>query len=213
MEIISNSSVIRSLASYKIVPVVVLDDAQDANSLGDALVAGGLPIAEVTLRTPAALGAMRILSERGDVLVGAGTVTSARQVDAAKEAGAEFIVSPGFHESVVKRCLELDLAILPGVSSASDIAKTMDFGLSAVKFFPAEASGGVKLLKALAAPYHEMKFVPTGGINVDNIADYLAVSAVLACGGSWMVDRKLVQQADFETIKNLTKEVVERVNQ
>lgn len=213
MEIISNSSVIRSLASYKIVPVVVLDDAQDANSLGDALVAGGLPIAEVTLRSPAALGAMRILSERGDVLVGAGTVTNARQVDAAKEAGAEFIVSPGFHESVVKRCLELDLAILPGVSSASDIAKAMDFGLSAVKFFPAEASGGVKLLKALAAPYHEMKFVPTGGIHVDNIADYLAVSAVLACGGSWMVDRKLVQQADFETIKNLTKEVVERVNQ
>ncbi|NWK54712.1 bifunctional 4-hydroxy-2-oxoglutarate aldolase/2-dehydro-3-deoxy-phosphogluconate aldolase [Verrucomicrobiaceae bacterium N1E253] len=198
-----------TIQDRRIVPVVVLDSVESASPLADALVSGGLPIAEVTFRTPVAAQCMQALSDRGDVLVGAGTVTSAELVDIAHDNGANFIVCPGFHESAVKRSLELGLPVYPGVVTPSDIARAMEYGLEAVKFFPAETFGGVPTLKALAGPYHEMKFIPTGGINSGNISSYLALDSVLACGGSWMVDRKLVNSGEFETIAHLTSEAVQ----
>lgn len=198
-----------TIQDHRIVPVVVLDTVESAAPLADALVRGGLPIAEVTFRTPVAAQCMKALSEKGDILVGAGTVTSAELVDIAYDHGASFIVCPGFHETAVKRSLELGLPVYPGVVTPSDIARAMDYGLKAVKFFPAETFGGVATLKALAGPYHEMKFIPTGGINSSNIISYLALDSVLACGGSWMVDRKLVNDGQFDQIANLTAEAVQ----
>lgn len=198
-----------TIQNHRIVPVVVLDSDESANPLADALVQGGLPIAEVTFRTPAATACMKTLADRGDILVGAGTVTSAALVDIAHDNGANFIVCPGFHESAVKRSLELGLPVYPGVITPSDIARAMEYGLKAVKFFPAETFGGISTLKALAGPYHDMKFIPTGGINSSNIGTYLALDSVLACGGSWMVDRKLVNDGAFEQIATLTAEAVQ----
>ncbi|MFD2160655.1 bifunctional 4-hydroxy-2-oxoglutarate aldolase/2-dehydro-3-deoxy-phosphogluconate aldolase [Rubritalea tangerina] len=199
------------ISSLRVVPVVVVDEVELAQSLGEALVAGGLPIAEVTFRTDAAMGAMEVLASRGDILVGAGTVTTVDQVKEARESGAKFVVSPGFHREVVEYCLANEMLVLPGVSSASDIALAMEYGLKNVKFFPAEASGGVGLLKALSAPYQSVKFVPTGGIHAGNVRDYLSLDSVLACGGSWMVERSLVNDGKFEEIAKLTREVVELV--
>lgn len=197
------------IQSHRIVPVVVLDSVESASPLADALVRGGLPIAEVTFRTSAATESMKALAARGDILVGAGTVTSAELVDIAHDSGANFIVCPGFHESAVKRGLELGLPVYPGVITPSDIARAMEYGLGAVKFFPAETFGGASALKALAGPYHEMKFIPTGGINSSNIKSYLALNSVLACGGSWMVDRKLINAGSFDQIAQLTSEAVQ----
>lgn len=193
-----------TIQNHRIVPVVVLDTVESASPLADALVQGGLPVAEVTFRTPVAAQCMKTLASRGDILVGAGTVTSAELVDIAHDNGASFIVCPGFHESAVKRSLELGLPVYPGVITPSDIARAMEYGLKVVKFFPAETFGGVNTLKALAGPYHEMKFIPTGGINSSNILSYLELDSVLACGGSWMVDRKLVNNGEFEKIASLT---------
>lgn len=198
-----------TIRSHRIVPVVVLDTVESASPLADALVSGGLPIAEVTFRTPVAAECMKTLSARGDILVGAGTVTSAELVDIAHDNGANFIVCPGFHESAVKRSLELGLPVYPGVITPSDIARAMEYGLKAVKFFPAETFGGVSTLKALAGPYNEMKFIPTGGINSANIKSYLELDSVLACGGSWMVDRKLVNAGEYQKIADLTTEAVQ----
>jgi 2-dehydro-3-deoxyphosphogluconate aldolase/(4S)-4-hydroxy-2-oxoglutarate aldolase len=193
---------------FKIIPDVILDDAEQAGPLGDALVAGCLPTAEVTFRTPAAEGAIKLLAQRGDLLVGAGTVLDIATAQRAVDAGAKYIVAPGFSPRLVQYCLDHAIPILPGVATPSDLTMAVEHGLSAVKFFPAETLGGVKALKALAAPFTTLKFVPTGGINAGNLPDYLSLPQTLACGGSWMVAKNLLASADFGEITRLTKEAM-----
>ncbi|MCP5538024.1 MAG: bifunctional 4-hydroxy-2-oxoglutarate aldolase/2-dehydro-3-deoxy-phosphogluconate aldolase [Akkermansiaceae bacterium] len=204
----ANQEIARQLESHKLVPVIVLDDAKDAAPLAEALVSGGLPVAEVTMRTSAALDAMREISKHPDVLLGAGTVCTAQQVDQAVDCGAKYIICPGMHDEVVVRCQELGVLVIPGVITPSDIARAMSHGLEVVKFFPAEAFGGAKTLKAMAAPYGDMKFVPTGGINEGNVMDYLSMPCVSACGGSWMVERSLIQAGDFSEIESRVRGAV-----
>lgn len=188
------------LGPHRIVPVVVLDDAARAGDLGAAMVAGGLPVAEVTFRTPEALAALRVLAERDDLLVGAGTVITAAQVDLAHEAGARFVVSPGLSAAVVRRCQELDLAVLPGVSTASEIIAALDLGLDTVKLFPAEACGGLATVGALSAAFPQVRFVPTGGITAQSAPSYLAHRAVAAVGGSWMVAPDLLAAGRWDEV-------------
>ncbi len=186
---VQDAALLAELSGHRLVPVVVIDDARTADSLGDALVAGGLPVAEVTFRTAAGVEAVRRLAARGDVLVGAGTVLTPSQVDEAVAAGATFIVSPGLSRAVVERCLELHVLPLPGAVTATEIQAALELGLTTVKFFPAESSGGAAAVRALAAPFTDLGFMPTGGIGPDNLADYLTLPAVRAVGGSWMVPR------------------------
>ena len=194
------------IRAMKIVPVVKLDDAKDAVPLAKALVEGGLPCAEVTFRTEAAAESIKkMLEAYPDMLVGAGTVLTTEQVDAAIEAGAKFIVSPGLNPK------EKNIPILPGVATASEIEQALELGLDTVKFFPAEVNGGLPAIKALSAPYHMMHFMPTGGVNPQNVKDYLAFDKVLACGGTWMVKDALINGGEFEKIKEMTKEAVEIV--
>jgi 2-dehydro-3-deoxyphosphogluconate aldolase/(4S)-4-hydroxy-2-oxoglutarate aldolase len=186
---VQDPALLAKLSSHLLVPVVVIDDASTADSLGEALVTGGLPVAEVTFRTAAGPEALRRLAARGDLLVGAGTVLTAAQVDEAVAAGAQFVVSPGLSRAVVERCLEHQVLPLPGAVTATEVQAALELGLSTVKFFPAESSGGVAAVRALGAPFAEVGFMPTGGIGPDNLADYLALPAVRAVGGSWMVPR------------------------
>ena len=197
----------------RMIPVIALDNVSDAKPLAKALYDGGLPCAEVTFRREGADLCIKAMKEEyPDMLVGAGTVLSKEQVDAALNAGAEFIVSPGLDEAIVSYCIEKNICVIPGVSTASDVAKAYSLGLKVVKFFPAEAAGGVKMLKALSAPYNMMTFMPTGGISKDNMASYYALKNVIACGGSFMIDAKAIKEGNFDKIKNLTKEVVEAIN-
>lgn len=208
------NDILTKIGNLGIVPVVVLDDAKDAEPLARALCEGGLPCAEVTFRTAAAADTIRIISEKfPDMLIGAGTVLTTEQVDAAVAAGARFIVSPGFNPRIVAYCVDRQIPITPGCSTPSDIEQALEHGLVVVKFFPAEAAGGLPMIKALAAPYVGVKFMPTGGINAANIRDYLAFDRILACGGSWMVPKKLVAEGNFEKIKELTKEAVQIVKE
>lgn len=203
------NEVLAKIQKIGIVPVVVLNDAKDAKPLGQALCEGGLPCAEVTFRTDAAEESIRIMSEEfPDMLVGAGTVLTTEQVDRAVNAGAKFIVSPGLNPNVVKYCVDKGIPITPGTANPSDIEQALELGLEVVKFFPAEAAGGLKMIKAMAAPYTTMKFMPTGGINAGNINDYLAFDKILACGGSWMVNGELIKAGKFDEIRDLTKEAV-----
>lgn len=196
------------LTIARIVPVVVLDDAADAGPLADALVAGGLPVAEVTFRTAAGAEAIRVMAERDDLLVGAGTVLSPDQVDQAVDAGAAFVVSPGLSPAVVERCVEHGMLVLPGAVTATEVQAAAELGLRCVKFFPASASGGPAAIAALAAPFADMSFVATGGVGPANLRDYLQVPAVAAVGGSWMVPHDLVTAGDFAAITALTAEAV-----
>lgn len=197
----------------RMIPVIALDNVSDAKPLAKALYEGGLPCAEVTFRREGADLCIKAMKEEyPDMLVGAGTVLSKEQVDAALNAGAEFIVSPGLDEAIVSYCIEKNICVIPGVSTASDVAKAYSLGLKVVKFFPAEAAGSVKMLKALSAPYNMMTFMPTGGISKDNMASYYALKNVIACGGSFMIDAKAIKEGNFDKIKNLTKEVVEAIN-
>ncbi len=189
-----------ALAAWKVVPVVALDRAADAAPLADALEAGGLPCAEITLRTPAGLEAIRGLSDREGFTVGAGTVHNIEQARAAVEAGAAFVVAPGLNPGVVEWCLEQGVPVYPGTATPSDLERALEFGLQVVKFFPAEPLGGVKMLRALSGPFAELRFMPTGGINEANIADYLRLPCVIACGGSWMVRREWISAGDFARI-------------
>ena len=192
-----------------IIPVVVIDDAKDAVPLAKALCEGGLPVAEVTFRTDAAEEAIRQMSEAyPEMLVGAGTVLTTEQVDRAVAAGAKFIVSPGLNPKVVKYCQEKNVPITPGTARPTDIEMALELGLEVVKFFPAEQNGGLAMIKAMAAPYTKVKFMPTGGINAKNLKSYLDFDKIIACGGSWMVPKDLVAAGDFEAIKNLTREAV-----
>ena len=197
-------------AELKVVPVVVLDDVKDAEPLAKALVEGGLPCAEVTFRTEAAAESIRIMTEvYPDMLVGAGTVLTTEQVDKAVGSGAKFIVSPGFDPEIVDYCIGKNIPVFPGGISPSEVAQAVKRGLKVVKFFPAEQSGGLAMIKAMAAPYHMLKFMPTGGINTENLKEYLACDKILCCGGSWMVKGDMIKAGEFEKIKKLTQEAKE----
>ncbi|HBR01097.1 MAG TPA: 2-dehydro-3-deoxyphosphogluconate aldolase [Ruminiclostridium sp.] len=203
------SDVLNQIFELGIVPVVKIDDAKDAVPLAQALIKGGLPVAEITFRTDAAEEAIRnITAELPDILVGAGTVLSVDQAKRAVKAGAEFIVSPGFNPKVVEYCVNEQIPITPGCSDPSDIEMALEFGLKVVKFFPAEASGGLKTLKAISAPYSMVRFIPTGGINENNLNEYLSFKKILACGGSWMVKDELIKNQRFDEIARLTREAV-----
>jgi 2-dehydro-3-deoxyphosphogluconate aldolase/(4S)-4-hydroxy-2-oxoglutarate aldolase len=197
-----------------VIPVVALERDEDATPLADALIEGGLPCAEITFRTAAAARVIEIMCKRGDILVGAGTVLSVEQVKVAWDAGARFMVSPGLNPKVASYCVENKIPFTPGICTPSDIERAMDSGFDVVKFFPAEAFGGVKTLKALSGPYTAVRFIPTGGIYLRNLAEYLQLSNVLACGGTWIADKELLLQKRFdEILKNTrkTREIVQKV--
>ena len=201
------NAVLEQISKIGIVPVVKIDNAADALPLAKALCAGGLPCAEVTFRTSAAAEAIKIMTDNfPSMCVGAGTVLNAEQVDAAVAAGAKFIVSPGLNPRTVKYCVEKNIPITPGTSSPSDIEQAIELGLDVVKFFPAEQSGGVAMIKAMAAPYSMVKFMPTGGISTKNLADYLSCDKILCCGGSWMVKEDLIKSGSFDKITDMTRE-------
>ena len=202
--------VLEQISKIGIVPVVKIDRAEDAMPLAKALCAGGLPCAEVTFRTDAAAEAIRIMTTNfPQMCVGAGTVLNSAQVDAAVEAGAKFIVSPGLNPKTVQYCLDKGVPITPGTSSPSDIEQAIELGLEVVKFFPAEQSGGLAKIKAMAAPYVNMKFMPTGGINAKNLTSYLDFPKIIACGGSWMVPGDLINAGEWDKIEQLTREAVQ----
>ncbi len=190
-----------------IIPVVVLNDAKDAKPLGQALMEGGLPAAEVTFRTEAAEESIRIMAaEFPDMLVGAGTVLTTEQVDRAVAAGAKFIVAPGFDEEIVQYCLDRDIPVCPGTQTASEMTKAVKMGLTHVKFFPAENAGGLKMIKAIGAALTKLRFMPTGGISAANVLDYLKDDKIFCCGGSWMVKGDMIKAGKFDEIKEKVKE-------
>lgn len=197
------------IAELGVVPVVVLDDVKDAKPLAKALMEGGLPCAEVTFRTQAAEESIKIMaSEYPEMFVGAGTVLTTEQVDRAVAAGAKFIVSPGFDGEIVDYCLEKGIPVFPGCVTPSEVAQAVKRGLKIVKFFPAEQFGGVNMIKAMAAAYVGVKFMPTGGINAENLESYLSCDKIVACGGSWMVKSNLIRNGEFDKIRELTEEAV-----
>ena len=206
------NTVIEEISKIGIVPVIALDDAKDAEPLAKALCEGGLPCAEVTFRTAAAEESIRIMAEKfPEMLVGAGTVLTTEQVDKAVNAGAKFIVSPGLNPKVVAYCVSKNIPIVPGCANPSDIEQAIELGLDVVKFFPAEAAGGLNMIKAMSAPYTSVKFMPTGGINANNLIDYLNFGKIVACGGSWMVSKDMVAAGEFDKIAKLTNEAVTKM--
>ena len=208
------NAVLEALKKIGIIPVVVLDDAKDAEPLAKALCEGGLPCAEVTFRTAAAEECIRIMAEKcPDMLVGAGTVLSVEQVKRAVNAGAKFIVSPGFNPDVVGYCVENNIPITPGIQTPTEIEMALKFNLEVVKFFPAEPAGGLKMIKAVAAPYTTLQFIPTGGISASNVRDYLAYNRIFACGGSWMVKKDLVAEGKYDEITALVREAADIVKE
>ena len=206
---VAGGDVTSVIGAGRILPVVVLADPAGAEPLADALIAGGLRTAEVTFRTAAAADAIAAMATRPQLLVGAGTVLTVEQVDRAVEAGARFVVSPGFGPAVVRRCQELGVPVFPGVSSATEIQLALDAGLDTVKFFPAEQLGGIGMVAALAAPFRSVRFIPTGGVTTANLAGYLANPAVLAVGGTWMVAPRLLEAGDWAEVARLTAAAVD----
>lgn len=205
----SMDQIISKIEQFGIVPVVKIREAKKAEALAQALWEGGLPCAEITFRTDAAAEEIqRMKASFPEMLIGAGTVLTTAQVEEALKAGAEFIVSPGLNPEVVRYCVENEIPVLPGCSTPSDMEKALSLGLRVVKFFPAEANGGLKALRAMAPPYGELRFMPTGGISEKNIREYLAFDRILACGGSWLVPEALIESDDFAEIRRLTKEAV-----
>lgn len=206
------NDILKRISDIGIVPVIKLNDYKNAAPLARALYRGGLPCAEVTFRTDACVESIKLMKkECPDMIIGAGTVLTTKQVDEAIEAGAEFIVSPGLNPDVVKYCVDKGITITPGCSNPSDIEQAIKYGLDVVKFFPAEAAGGLKMIKSMAAPYGNIKFFPTGGINADNITEYLSYNRVICCGGTWMVPSDLIEQGNFDGIEALTREAVENM--
>lgn len=206
------NAVLEKLSKIGIVPVVKIDRAEDAVPLAKALCAGGLPCAEVTFRTDAAEESIRLIRrEYPDMLVGAGTVLGIDQAERALEAGAKFIVSPGFDPQVVDDCLERDVPVFPGCITPSEVAQAVKRGMEVLKFFPAEQAGGLAMIKAMAAPYTMVKFMPTGGISEKNLKEYLECDKIICCGGSWMVKGSLIKNGEFGKIRKLVKEAVELV--
>ena len=198
-----------ALDKVPVIPVLVIDDAADAVPIARALAAGGLPIAEVTLRTPAAPDAIAAIAEQvPEGLVGAGTVLNGEQVDIAKSAGATFIVSPGLSESVINASEIAGIPSIPGVATASEVQRAWNLGLRTLKFFPAVQAGGPAMIKALASAFRQVRFIPTGGITADNLSDFLALAPVIACGGSWLAPAKIVETGDFATVENRAREAL-----
>lgn len=203
---------IEKIEKTAVLPVIKIDNAKDAVPLAAALKKGGLAAAEVTFRTDAAEEAIKLIAEsHPDFLIAAGTVLTPEQADKAMAAGASFIVSPGLNPKVVKHCQEKGYPVIPGICTPSEIECALDLGLTYLKFFPAEASGGVKMIKAMAAPYTKVKFMPTGGVNAKNLEEYLTCKAVFACGGSWMVPADKIDAGEFDEIEKLTREAVELI--
>ena len=206
--------VLKQMQEFGIIPVVVLNDTKDAEPLGKALVEGGIPCAEVTFRTEAAEESIRIMAkEFPEMLLGAGTVLTIDQVDRAVAAGAKFIVSPGFDSEIVDYCIEKKIPVFPGCITPSEVAQAVKRGLEVVKFFPAEQFGGVATIKALAAPYTNVRFMPTGGVSAKNLADYLGFKKIVACGGSWMVKGDMIAAGEFDKIREMTAEAVALVKE
>lgn len=206
------ANIYEKFGEWKVIPVVKLEDAKDALALGKTLLDNGLPVAEITFRTAAAEEAIGTVSkELPELTVGAGTVLTVENVKKAVDAGAAFIVTPGFNPTVVDYCVENNIPITPGVNSPSQVEWGLARGLTVLKFFPAEVSGGLKMLKALGGPYGNAKFIPTGGINAGNIVDYLTMKNVVACGGSWIVKSDLISSGNFKEIGKLVGEAVELV--
>lgn len=202
-------NILKQISGYRVVPVVVLNHLKDTVPLAQSLCTGGLPCAEITFRTENAQEAIRIMSASfPDMIIGAGTILTTKQVDAAIAAGAKFIVSPGFDPEIVDYCLEKNILIIPGCITPSEVAQAVKRGLDVIKFFPAEQAGGLSMIKALSAPYKDIKFMPTGGIHTGNLSSYLSYHNILACGGSWMVKNDLIEAGDFELITKLTQEAV-----
>jgi 2-dehydro-3-deoxyphosphogluconate aldolase / (4S)-4-hydroxy-2-oxoglutarate aldolase len=207
-----SDTILASLRQLKIVPVIVIDDPENAVPLAAALSEGGLNCAEITFRTAGAKEALRrIAAERPEMLAGAGTVLTPQQARDARDAGAQFVVAPGFNPAVVDYCLEHEIPIYPGVCTPTDVEAALSKGLKTVKFFPAEPAGGVAYLKAIAAPYTMMQFIPTGGINAQNIGGYLAMKSVVACGGSWMAPNDWIAGKQFDRVREATREAVQAV--
>lgn len=201
------NNILRKIGEYKLIPVVISAKVEDAIPLGKAVLEGGLPLIEVTFRTEEAVEVIRVLAQNfPEMLIGAGTILTIEQVKQAVDAGAKFIVAPGFNPKVVDYCVANDIVIIPGISCPTIIEMALEKKLDVVKFFPAEALGGIKFLKAIAAPYPNIKFIPTGGITQDNLADYLEHKQVLACGGSWVVKNSLIAEKKFSAITSLVKQ-------
>ncbi len=206
------NAVIDEISRIGIVPVIAIENAGDAEPLARALCDGGLPCAEVTFRTAAAEESIKIMTDKfPEMLVGAGTVLTTEQVDKAANAGAKFIVSPGLNPKVVEYCREKNIPVIPGCVNPSDIEHAIELGLDVVKFFPAEAAGGLNMIKSMSAPYSSVKFMPTGGINGDNFIEYLNFGKIIACGGSWMVSKDLIEAGEFDKIEKLTSEAVKKM--
>jgi 2-dehydro-3-deoxyphosphogluconate aldolase/(4S)-4-hydroxy-2-oxoglutarate aldolase len=201
-------SALQRIAELKLIPMVVMDKAEHARGFADALVRGGLPVAEITFRTQAAEAAVREMADRRDLLVGAGTILTTEQADRAIGAGAQFLVAPGTNPKVVEHVLKRGVPMVPGVVTPSEIDLAMSLGLSTLKYFPAEAMGGVATLKALAGPYPDIRFVPTGGITPELLPNYLRLSNVVACGGSWLAPRDLLTAGKFDAIGCLIEQAV-----
>lgn len=207
-----NQNILSEIETRKIVPVVKLDRASDAKPLCESLCRGGLPVAEITFRTDAAEESIRIASrEFPDMCVGAGTIVNVEQAKRAVDAGAKFLVTPGFSRKVTEWAVSNHILIFPGTCTPTEVIAAMEYGLSVVKFFPAAQYGGLATIKALSAPFPSIRFMPTGGINADNICDYLSFSKIIACGGSWMVKDTLIREENFEKIAELTAQAVARV--
>jgi len=207
------NAILEKMGKLGIIPVVVLNDVSEAEPVAKALIEGGLPVAEVTFRTDAAEESIRVISQKfPEMLVGAGTVLTIDQAQRAIDAGAKFIVSPGFNAKVVQYCIDKNIPVAPGCNNPTAMEAAMELGLDVVKFFPAEQSGGIDAIKAMAAPYVNLKFMPTGGINAKNINNYLAFPKIIACGGSWMVKGDLVKNKEFDKIRELTREAVMTVH-
>jgi 2-dehydro-3-deoxyphosphogluconate aldolase/(4S)-4-hydroxy-2-oxoglutarate aldolase len=204
--------IFEKLKQLRLVPVIAINDAEDAINLGGALIRGGLPCAEITFRTEAAEESIKRLSkEYPEMLIAAGTVLTPEQADRAIGAGATFIVAPGFSRKVAEHCLKKGYAYAPGVMTPTEIEMALDLGITTVKFFPAELAGGINMIKALAAPYTNLKFMPTGGISAKNIAEYLSYEKIIAVGGSYMATSKMIANKEFDKIETLTKEAVKMV--
>jgi 2-dehydro-3-deoxyphosphogluconate aldolase/(4S)-4-hydroxy-2-oxoglutarate aldolase len=209
----SARGLIQKIEALRVVPVAAIDDVATAKPLADVLVGGGLPCLEITLRTPNAEAAIQAIASRDDILVGAGTVVTPEQVDRAAHAGASFVVSPGFSIDVVRRAEELGLAAIPGIATPSDVQAAVRAGLHAVKLFPAEILGGLRMIDALAAPFGDLRFMPSGGVNASNASDYLAHPAVFAVSGSWMIPRALIAQGGFDQLRCQIAHTVSRLLQ
>jgi len=204
--------ILEQLNLIGIIPVVVIDEAINSEPLAQALYEGGLPTMEITFRTKAATDAISIVAKRyPDIVLGAGTVIQVDQVKTAMDCGAKFIVSPGLHRKVIEYCLSNEIIIIPGILTPTEIGEALNLGIEVMKFFPAEASGGIEYLKAISAPYKNVKFIPTGGLDESNILQYLKLPQVFACGGSWMVKADLIKNKRFEDIKNLTSSALSKM--